>query len=137
MHSSGTSLPLRAALLVLCLAALVFVVAGLRAARAEVAGHAFLTDRELRSADVTPALESFRDAQRLNPDTSPELAEAALLSLRGRYGESITVLEDVVRSEPENADAWTGILGAARRSDPARAAEAERRLRELKPPVGG
>ncbi len=134
MQSAGTSLLARLALLGLCLAVAAFLAVGLRAARAESGAREIAVQSTGRAGDER-ALEAFRDARRLNPDTGPELAEAALLSLRRRYREAIAILERVVREEPQNADAWMLLAGASRQADPARAVAAEHELRRLKPRV--
>ncbi len=134
MRSAGTSRRERLALLALSLVVAAFLVVGLRAARAESEAREIAVQSTGR-ADDERALEAFRDARRLNPDTGPELAEAALLSLRRRYREAIAILERVVREEPQNADAWTLLLGASRAVDLALAVDADRELRRLKPPV--
>lgn len=63
--------------------------------------------------------------------TEPELDRAKVLLFLRRPGDAARLLERVVRSEPENADAW-GLLAQA---SPRRSAAALARARALSPPV--
>jgi hypothetical protein len=96
------------------------------------AGHAIETRNP---ADLARAQRLLHDAGELNPDTRPELFESRLLVGFGRNREALRILNDIVRREPSNFLAWKQIEAIEQRRDPARAAEARRRLREISPPV--
>lgn len=113
------------------------LVAGLRSARLQADA-----DRRIPAARIDHALvQHKRDqldrARWLNPDVRPLTREAQLLLFIGRDREATELLEEVVRREPENAEAWRGLLQSTLRIDPDRSREAARRLRELSPPVDG
>ncbi len=97
---------------------------------------------ELRSAtlvaaarDVSGTPQAFDKLERageLSLDTtSPRLDRARMLLFARREREAAAVADDIVRDEPENAFAWELVRVANAREDPARAREAERRLRAL------
>ncbi len=76
----------------------------------------------------------LRGARVLSPSTAPDVIRAFNFQLRGRPREGIRVIEDVLRREPENLQAWVVLERLARRSDPAarqRALAAERRLNPI------
>ena len=58
-----------------------------------------------------------------------------MLGRAGRTREAIAVLRRTVAAEPENLEAWALLARAARTEDPALAARARARQRELAPPV--
>ena len=62
-----------------------------------------------------------------------EADEAGLANFDGRPREALRLLRDVVRSEPENFDAWFLMASVAARIDPPLAARAEERARALNP----
>jgi hypothetical protein len=63
------------------------------------------------------AERDFRDARLLNPDTAPDVSRAFLYRQRGRQREALSLLEDVVRREPDNRIAWSVLLTFARGHD--------------------
>lgn len=135
MKPSRTAVPARVALVAVAIAAIAFLGVGLRAALPQAEG------RELASADLDQkryreALELFRDAQRMNPDTDADLLEGGLLLAGGSPRRAARVIERVTREEPLNSKAWALLAAAAREFDPALAREARGRLRLVKPPVG-
>ncbi len=71
---------------------------------------------------------SFRSARLLNPDTTPDVRRAFLFQSQGRTEDAARVLEDVLRREPDNLEAW-GLLYAFTKDE--RALEARRRLDPL------
>jgi predicted Zn-dependent protease len=77
--------------------------------------------------DLPRAETAFRRAGLLNPDTRPDVLEAAIQSRRGAYDKAVATLEDVLRREPDNLSAWVVLLAVAR-DDPviARRAQAAR-----------
>lgn len=125
----------RIALGVLVLAVLAWLVIGLRNARLENEA----ADALGSSPDTAPparlaeARDAYRRAAELNPDTGPEVREAGIANFRGRPREALAVLRRVVDREPENFDAWLLIASAADDVDPALAARARERARELNP----
>jgi hypothetical protein len=72
---------------------------------------------------------SFRAARLLNPDSTPDVRRAFLFQRDGRTEEAAAVLEDVLRREPDNLEAW-GLLYAFTQDE--RALEARRRLDPLR-----
>ena len=124
---------LRAGLLVLALAACAWLAAGLRATRLQAEA-----DRRVPAAQVDREVlrekrDLLDDARWLNPDTAPPIREAQLLLFIGRDGEAIRLLQDVLRREPENYEAWRGLYQAALQVNPRLAQEAAREARRLNP----
>ena len=93
------------------------------------------TPENSSAAGDWPAAEAdFRAARVLNADTSPDIRRAFLYQGSGRPGDAAAVLEDVVRREPDNLDAWGLLYAFTRERDPAlarRALEARARLDPL------
>ena len=125
----------RVAIGVLAAVALAWLVLGLRAARLE-SEAADLVGRSPADAPqdrLERARDAYRRARSFNADAAPEVREAGLLNFDGRRREALELLRDVVRSEPENPDAWILIAGVAAELDPPLAERARRRARELNP----
>lgn len=81
----------------------------------------------------------LRAAQRLNPDSEPELKRAFLYVGAGRPADAAAILEGILRHEPENLAAWGALFNVSRDRDPAaadRALDARRRLDPLRAPPG-
>jgi Flp pilus assembly protein TadD len=103
--------------------------------------HSFANAQKAALAAKTPA-EAGRAARlfaknpALGPDTPNEAAEGLQLIRAGQLDRAAAVLEDLVRQEPRNVRAWIGLYLADRSRDPGRAAFAQRKIRELSPPVG-
>jgi len=127
----------RALLVLLALLAGGWLVVQERAARAEseLEAIAFDPGGALGPAAVARAEDLLRADRRLNPDRRPDLYEAVVLGRAGRTREAIAVLRRAVAAEPENLEAWALLARAARTEDPALAARARARQRELAPPV--
>jgi predicted Zn-dependent protease len=86
----------------------------------------------LQSSGATEA--DYRAARWLNPDTLPDVRRAFLYHGTGRQAEAAALLEDVLRREPDNLDAWGLLYAFTRERDPAtarRALEARARLDPL------
>jgi hypothetical protein len=88
----------------------------------------------------TPAQQArgevlVRRAERLNPDTRPELSRGVLQLHSGHPAAAERTFLAVARAEPENVDAWGIIAQTLGRYDPALAARARSRVRALAPPV--
>ena len=82
----------------------------------------------LQTSRGTSAEADFRAARLLNPDTLPDVRRAFLLQSRGNAHQAARVLEDVLRREPDNLEAW-GLLYAFTKDQ--RALAARRRLDPL------
>jgi len=86
---------------------------------------------------VARADAELRAAQRLNPDTEPELKRAFLYVGAGQPERAASIVEGIVRREPDNLAAWGALFNVARDRDPAaaeRALDARRRLDPLHAP---
>jgi predicted Zn-dependent protease len=92
-----------------------------------------LFDTKLSDSEFEHNLAQLEDSRFLNPSTTAELARAEYYLFRGRPRSAARVAEDLIRSEPENADAWRLLWRATRDTDPARAREAAAALRRLNP----
>ena len=127
----------RVLLVLLALLAGGWLVVQERAARAEseLEAIAFDPGGALGPETVARAEDLLRADRRLNPDRRPDLYEAVVLGRAGRTREAIAVLRRTVAAEPENLEAWALLARAARTEDPALAARARARQRELAPPV--
>jgi cytochrome c-type biogenesis protein CcmH/NrfG len=128
----------RAAVLAAALAALVWL--GFRYADAQriagvqrVAAAKHPTDAQLESA-----LADARRRVGLDPGTGAEsLSYVASLEIRlRRPAAALVALEEIVRREPDTAEAWFLIAQLTRTSDPARSAEARAQLHRLDPRAG-
>ena len=118
---------------VLMVAVAVAVLAGLglmeRSVRLQASGVEAAQARDIAAADA-----DLRAARVLNADTTPEVRRAFLYQGSGRPAEAAAVLEDVVRREPDNLDAWGLLYAFTRERDPAlarRALDARARLDPL------
>ena len=128
---------IRALIVGLALLAAGWLVVQERAAHAEreLNAIAFGPGGTLDEATVARAGDLLRADRRLNPDRRPDLYEAVVLGRAGRTREAIAVLRRAVAAEPENLEAWALLARAAGSEDPALAARARARQRELAPPV--
>ena len=84
--------------------------------------------------DFAAAGADLRASRLLNPDALPDMRRAFLYQGSGRQDEAASVLEDVVRREPDNLEAWGLLYAFTQERDPAaarRALEARRRLDPL------
>ncbi len=91
-------------------------------------------------ATPTPALTArilsmLDTAHTLNPDRNVDLLRAQALTRSGYPSAGLRVAQRVVVAEPLNINAWTVLGFAARPAHPAQFRLAERKLRELAPPV--
>lgn len=75
----------------------------------------------------------LEDSRFLNPGTTAKLARAQYYLFRGRPRAAARAAEELVRSEPENADAWQLLWRATSETDPARSREAAAALKRLNP----
>jgi len=138
----------RVVLILLAAAALAWLGTGLIAARLESEAHDKLEQpgasvakqiARLR-ADRRPLLAAadlLERARKWAPDQAPLAQEAALRWKGGQPRRAVPLLETLISREPKNAEAWYLLSQILARTDPARAASARHRLRELSPPVRG
>jgi hypothetical protein len=61
------------------------------------------------AATVARAEADLRAARTLSPDRTPDVGRAVILWTAGRPEPARTLLEDVVRGEPDNLSAWTAL----------------------------
>lgn len=134
MTPSRTAVPARVVLVLVALAVMMFLGVGLRAAKPQAEGRD-LASGGLDEASYLRAVDLFRDAQRMNPDTEADLLEGGLLLAGGSPREAARVIEEVAREEPESSKAWGLLASATREIDPQRSREARAQLRRLKPPI--
>ncbi len=125
----------RIALGVLVLAVLAWLALGLRNARLEADGARLIGDSpaDASPARLAEARDDYRRAEKLSADTAPAVRVAGLENFTGHPREALERLRDVVRREPENFDAWFLMSSVAADIDPALAARARARARELNP----
>lgn len=123
---------IRAALVLLAVAAIAWLGAGIAASRAQDdLGRLVATTARPDRADLERADELRRKAERRVPGRRPSLLEATLRLKGDDRAGAARLLEDVVADEPENAEAW---LLLAQASDD-REAQAMARVRALAPDV--
>ena len=84
---------------------------------------------------VEGVLRDLRSGQTLDPSRGTETLsyEASLNIKLRRFPDALKALEEIVKREPDTAEAWFLIAQLSRQSDPARAAEAQAQLRRLDP----
>jgi predicted Zn-dependent protease len=86
-----------------------------------------------QARDFDRADGDFRRARRLNPDTTPDVNRAFLLQAAGRRDQAVALLEDVLRREPDNLNAWGVLFQFTRDHDRATAERARAARRRLDP----
>jgi predicted Zn-dependent protease len=92
-------------------------------------------DGRLTAAQRDRAETLAARADRLNPDTRPEQLRGIVALRNGDPRGAAAIFEGVARGEPENPEAWLLLARAADAYDPALAARARSRFRELAPPL--
>ena len=128
------ALPARIALLLVAVAAVVWLAAAYRGAHDEARAKALLdrgSPATLAPAERERALGLLHGARRGRPDGSAKQLEASLLTLTGDKPGAASLLRALVRREPENVTAWTLLAFA----DPREVARARERQRALAPSV--
>jgi predicted Zn-dependent protease len=123
----------RVLLLAVAVTVCLWLAAGLRASQLQAEGERSFDADRIDLSEVEHRLELLDDAQRLNPDPTPEIRQAQLLVVADRDSEAVRVLEDVVEREPENYEAWLGLRQAALRVDPPLSRRATREALRLNP----
>ena len=86
---------------------------------------------------VARAEADLEGARLLNPDRTPDVGRSLVLWTSGRAGEARALLEDVVRSEPDNLSAWTALGWVNDGEDPALEQRVRAQMRRLDPLSGG
>jgi predicted Zn-dependent protease len=125
----------RAGLVVVAAAAIVWLGLGLRASRLEARGIALATSNP-SPAGVAAARQALVDAESNNADTRPLVLQGELFIFSRQPRRAIAPLQEVVRREPENFEAWRLLANAATAAgDRALAAHARGRALALSPPV--
>jgi hypothetical protein len=90
---------------------------------------------ELTPQQVQRSIDLLEGARRARPDGDVVPRLAGLELTAGRPERAVALLRPLLRSEPDNVTAWTVLAFALADSDPAGAAEARERRRDLAPPV--
>ena len=119
----------RAGVAVIAVLALAWLAVMERDVRLEARGAAALRSKP-EPAVLARAETDLRRANLLNPGTEPDLNRALVRRARGRTAESVALLEDVLRREPENVTAWRILMVLSPR-DIGRSLAAQRRLDPL------
>jgi hypothetical protein len=84
---------------------------------------------------VVDRRDRLHAAEFLNPSTEFEVREAQVVLEAGDPREATRLLNGVVRQEPDNRQAWAGLVQAQAKTDPKAARRAFSELRRLVPPV--
>lgn len=84
---------------------------------------------------VAERVDRLHRAEFLNPSTEFEVREAQIQLEAGDAREATRLLKDVVRREPDNRQAWAGLVQSQQSTDLAAARRAFNELRRLVPPV--
>jgi cytochrome c-type biogenesis protein CcmH/NrfG len=86
---------------------------------------------------VADRVDRLHRAEFLNPSTEFAVREAQIRLEDGDAREATRVLEDVVRREPDNRQAWAGLVQSQAKTDLPAARRAFKELRRLVPRVSG
>jgi thioredoxin-like negative regulator of GroEL len=86
---------------------------------------------------VADRVDRLHRAEFLNPSTEFKVREAQIRLEDGDTAEATRLLKDVVRHEPENRQAWAGLVQSQEKTDLPAARRAFRTLRRLVPPIEG
>ena len=119
----------RAGVAVIAVLALAWLAVMERDVRLEARGAAALRSKG-EPAVLARAETDLRRANLLNPGTEPDLNRALVRRARGREAQSVALLEDVLRREPDNVVAWR-VLGVLSPGAAGRSLAAQRRLDPL------
>jgi Tetratricopeptide repeat len=132
MRSGGNTLA-RVAVLVVAVLAIAWLAVSYSNARLIAHGRSVLKKQQVTHAEVESALSDVRDADVL-ADKTESLSFTAALEIRaGRLDAARRIYEQIVRREPEGAEAWLVLSQLSEKSDPARAAEARAQVDRLDP----
>jgi cytochrome c-type biogenesis protein CcmH/NrfG len=122
----------RAALVVGAVLVAVWFASALRPVRDE---RAAIAATQSRPPDFARAQRLFERAAAHSRSSDPDIRLAQLDAFRRRPEAAARRLRTLVRREPENLTAWLLLASTAESVDPALAAQARARARELSPPV--
>jgi tetratricopeptide (TPR) repeat protein len=124
----------RAAVVALALPAIAWLALSYRNAGIELHAQSLVAQQSPPRSEVDRALRDLDRADRLNPDQAERRALRFGLHVRGgRLDLARADLEELLRREPANAEAWLLLASLTRESDPGRSAQARARLRALNP----
>jgi cytochrome c-type biogenesis protein CcmH/NrfG len=84
---------------------------------------------------VADRVDRLHRAEFLNPSTEFQVREAQIRLESGDARDATRLLKDVVRREPDNRQAWAGLVQSQQSTDLAAARRAFNELRRLVPPV--
>jgi cytochrome c-type biogenesis protein CcmH/NrfG len=84
---------------------------------------------------VADRADRLHSAEFLNPSTEFQVREAQIRLESGDGREATRLLKDVVRREPDNRQAWAGLVQAQQKTNLPAARRAFRELQRLVPPV--
>ena len=131
---SGTRTNLaRAAIVLVAIPALAWLAVSYSNARLIAHGKSVLAMQHPTPGEVESALSDVRHADNLS-DRTESLEFAAALEIRaGRLDAARQLYEQIVRREPEGAEAWLVLSQLSAESDPARAAYARQQADRLDP----
>ena len=91
-------------------------------------------DPHATPAEIDAAIRDARSAHTLDPGRTESLSYVAALEIRaGRLDEARRAYEEIVRLEPDTAEAWVVLSKLTQRSDPARSAQALEQAKRLDP----
>ena len=127
----------RAALLLVAVVAAAWLASAYPGAREEARARDLPTrpDGSMAPGERERAIALLEAARRRRPDGAVVPQLAGHLLAFGDAERAAALLRPVVSAEPENVTAWTVLALALAGSDPAGARAAEKRRRELAPPV--
>jgi hypothetical protein len=123
----------RIAVLVLAVPVLAWLAVSYSNARLIAHGKKVLEKQQVTQSEVESALADVRRAHALS-DRTRSLSFTAALEIRAHRPEAARqIYEQIVRREPEGAEAWLVLSQLSEKKDPALAAEALRELNRLDP----
>jgi predicted Zn-dependent protease len=125
----------RAVVLVIAVLAVAWLAVSYGNAREIRHAQVVAADRNATPAEIASAIDELRHVGTLDPGTGAEaLSYEASFEIRlNRLDQARRTLDEIVRREPDSAEAWFLIAALNRESDPARSAAAQAQLRRLDP----
>jgi Tfp pilus assembly protein PilF len=82
---------------------------------------------------IAKALHDAHQAGLLNPDTAPTLRRGLIYFTQGNGQAARAALDSVLSKEPDNLQAWSGVLALSRQGDPAGTRRALAAIKRLDP----
>lgn len=126
-------MPYRLLLIVAAVGAIAWLVPELEASVLFADGQAELSARPASRAHLERARARYRAAARHTADTTSAIREAGMDYVLGQPAAALQILRAVLRREPDNYEAWSGVRFAAGQIDPPLAARAVARMHDLNP----